>query len=94
MIIKKKKIRNIEKYIPLKNMNNIRLIGIKITKTNVNKDRFKKFILSKSNIQKAIRNNYKPVIDKLENLDSILDEIFKEQTLNALFSYKMKIGIK
>ena len=58
------------------------------------KERFKKFILSKSNIQKAIRNNYKPVIDILENLDNTLDEIFKGQTLNALFSYKMKIGIK
>ena len=58
------------------------------------KERFKKFILSKSNIQKAIRNNYKPVIDILENLDNTLDEIFRGQTLNALFSYKMKIGIK
>ena len=58
------------------------------------KERFKKFILSKSNIQKAIRNNYKPVMDILENLDNTLDEIFKGQTLNALFSYKMKIGIK
>lgn len=37
MIIKKKKIRNIEKYIPLRDINNIRLIGIKITKVNVNK---------------------------------------------------------
>lgn len=58
------------------------------------KERFKKFILSKSNIQKAIRNNYKPVIDILENLDNTLDKIFRGQTLNALFSYKMKIGIK
>ncbi len=58
------------------------------------KERFKKFILSKSNIQKAIRNNYNPVIDILENLDNTLDEIFRGQTLNALFSYKMKIGIK
>lgn len=58
------------------------------------KERFKTFILSKSNIQKAIRNNYKPVIDILENLDNTLDEIFRGQTLNALFSYKMKIGIK
>lgn len=58
------------------------------------KERFKKFILSKSNIQKAIRNNYKPVIDILENLDNTLNKIFRGQTLNALFSYKMKIGIK
>lgn len=58
------------------------------------KERFKKFILSKSNIQKAIRNNYKPVIDILENLDNTLDKIFRGQTLKALFSYKMKIGIK
>lgn len=42
----------------------------------------------------CIRNNYKPVIDILENLDNTLDEIFRGQTLNALFSYKMKIGIK
>lgn len=58
------------------------------------KDRFKKFILSKSNIQKAIRNNYKPVIKILEDLDSTLENIFEGKTLNALFSYKMKIGIK
>ena len=58
------------------------------------KDRFKKFILSKSNIQKAIRNNYKPVIEILEDLDSTLEKIFEGKTLNALFSYKMKIGIK
>lgn len=58
------------------------------------KDRFKKFILSKSNIQKAIRKNYKPVIEILENLDSTLENIFEGKTLNALFSYKMKIGIK
>ena len=58
------------------------------------KERFKKFILSKSNIQKAIRNNYKPVIDKLGNLDNSLDKVFEGKTLKALFSYKMKIGIK
>ena len=58
------------------------------------KERFKKFILSKSNIQKAIRNNYKHVIDKLENLDNYLDDAFEGKTLKALFSYKMKIGIK
>jgi len=58
------------------------------------KEKFKKFILSKSNIQKAIRNNYKPIIDILENLDNTLDEIFESNTLNALFGYKVKIGIK
>ena len=58
------------------------------------KERFKKFILSKSNIQKAIRNNFKPIIDKLENLDNSLDKVFEGKTLKALFSYKMKIGIK
>ena len=58
------------------------------------KERFKKFILSKSNIQKAIRNNYTPVMDILENLDNTLDEIIEGKNLLALFSYKMKIGIK
>ena len=51
-------------------------------------------ILSKSNIQKAIRNNYTPVIEILENLDNTLYEIFEGKSLKALFSYKMKIGIK
>ena len=70
------------------------IFDIDIEDIEYDKERFKKFILSKSNIQKAIRNNYKPVIDILENLDNTLDKIFRGQTLNALFSYKMKIGIK
>lgn len=37
MIIKKKKIRNIEKYIQLKDIKNIRLIGTRITNENANK---------------------------------------------------------
>ena len=39
------------------------------------KERFKKFILSKSNIQKAIRNNYARVINILKNLDIALEKI-------------------
>ena len=56
-------------------------------KMEYDKDRFKKFILSKS-------NNYKPVIEIPEDLDSTLENIFEGKTLNTLFSYKMKIGIK
>lgn len=60
-----------------------------------NKNKFKKLILSKSSVQKAIKNNCEPIISKLEELDDVLDEVFKEKdTINALFSYKMKIGIK
>ncbi len=58
------------------------------------KERFKKYLLSKSGIQKAIKNNYTPIIEKLDNLDNILDEVFQGKTLNARFSYKMKIGVK
>ena len=58
------------------------------------KEKFKKYILSKSNIQKAIKNNYKPVLNKIENLDKVLDEVFQGKCLNAMFSYKMKIGVK
>lgn len=62
--------------------------------TEYDKERFKKYLLSKSGIQKAIKNNYKPIVDKLENLDNILDEIFQGKSLIATFSYKMKIGVK
>lgn len=37
MIIKKKKIRNIEKYIQLNDVKDIKLIGIRITNENKNK---------------------------------------------------------
>ncbi len=37
MIIKKKKIRNVEKYIRLNDVKNIRLIGVKVTNENINK---------------------------------------------------------
>ncbi len=58
------------------------------------KERFKKFILSKSSIQKAIRSNYTPVMEILENLDDTLDEIFEGKSLKTMFCYKMRIGIK
>ena len=63
-------------------------------KIKYDKDRFEKYILSKSNIQKAIRNNYKPVIDILEDLDITLEKVFEDKTIEVLFPYKMKIGIK
>ena len=62
--------------------------------TEYDKERFKKLLLSKSSIQKALRNNYKPIKTKVENIDVILDEVFQGKSLDALFSYKMKIGIK
>lgn len=62
--------------------------------TKYDAERFKKLILSKSGIQKAIKKQYIPVIDKLEELDNISDEVFQGKTLDIVFSYKMKIGIK
>ena len=58
------------------------------------KEKFKKYFLSKGGIQNAIKNNYEPIISKLENLDNLLNEVFSGKILNALFSCKMKIGIK
>ena len=62
--------------------------------TQYDKERFKKLILSKSSIQKAIENNYEPVMVKLKSFDDILDDVFNGKTLDAIFSYKMKIGVK
>ena len=59
-----------------------------------NKENFKKYILSKSNIQKAIKNNYRPVLEKVKKMEEISDRIFREKTLKVLFPYTMKIGIK
>lgn len=59
-----------------------------------NKERFEKYFFSKGGIQNAIKNNYEPVISKLQNFRNILNDVFKGETLNALFSYKIQIGIK
>lgn len=58
------------------------------------KKRFKKYILSQSGIQQAIQNNYNIIKEELENLDFRLDSIFNEEELDALYSYKMIIGVK
>lgn len=58
------------------------------------KERFKKFLLSQSSMQQAIKNNYTAIENELIKLDKTLDSIFNGNTLNALYSYKMKIAIK
>ena len=57
------------------------------------KEKFKKYFLSKGGLQNAIKNNYEPVISKLQHLEQLLDEVFQNETRTALFSYKIKIGI-
>lgn len=58
------------------------------------KERFKKFLLSQSSMQQAIKNNYNSIESELIKLDKTLDSIFNGNTLDALYSYKMKIAIK
>ena len=57
-------------------------------------ERFKKFLLSQSSMQRAIKNNYDKIADELNTLDDKLYDVFKGQTLNAMYSYRMRIGIK
>ena len=57
-------------------------------------ERFKKFLLSQSSMQQAIKYNYGKIIDELNTLDEKLYKIFKGQTLDAIYSYRMRIGIK
>ena len=54
------------------------------------KERFKNFILSHSTVQQSIKNN---ILD-LEALDDDLEGIFQNRTLEAIFPYRMSIGIK
>ena len=58
------------------------------------KERFKNFILSQSTIQRAINENNTIVKKEIEKLDDTLEHIFKGKTMEAIFSYEMKIGIK
>ena len=58
------------------------------------KEKFEKYFFSKGGLQNAIKNNYEPVISKLEKVDGLLNEIFDGKNKSAMFSYKMKIGIK
>jgi len=57
-------------------------------------ERFKKFLLSQSSMQHAIKYNYDKIVDELNTLDDKLYKVFKGQTLDAIYSYKMRIGIK
>lgn len=59
-----------------------------------NQERFKKFLLSQSSMQHAIKNNYSEIADDLNSLDDKLYAVFKGQSLNARYSYRMRIGIK
>jgi type I restriction-modification system DNA methylase subunit len=57
-------------------------------------ERFKKFLLSQSSMQHAIKYNYKEIADDLSSIDDKLYAVFKGQSLNARYSYRMRIGIK
>lgn len=57
-------------------------------------ERFKKFLLSQSSMQHAIKYNYDKIVDELNTLDDKLYKIFKGKTLDAVYSYRMRIGIK
>lgn len=57
-------------------------------------ERFKKFLLSQSSMQHAIKYNYDKIMEELNILDDRLYKIFKGQILDAIYSYKMRIGIK
>ena len=58
------------------------------------RERFEKYVYSKGGMQNAIKNNYEPVISKLEGFNSMLNDVFKDGTKEAIFSYKIKIGVK
>ena len=58
------------------------------------KERFKKFLLSQSSMQHAIKNNYDKIINDLNTLDEKLSKVFNGKTLDAVYSYRMRIGIK
>ena len=58
------------------------------------RERFEKYVYSKGGMQNAIKNNYEPVISKLEDFNNMLKDVFKDGTKEAIFSYKIKIGVK
>lgn len=58
------------------------------------KEKFEKYFLSKGGLQNAIKNSYEPVLSKIESFNNLLEEVFKDDFQKAIFSYKMKIGIK
>ena len=44
------------------------------------RDRFEKYVYSKGGMQNAIKNNYEPVISKLEGFNNMLNDVFKDGT--------------
>lgn len=64
------------------------------SETEYDKERFKKFLLSQSSMQKAIRNHYDKMKERLDEIDKVLDEVFMGRTLKAYIPYKIVIGIK
>ena len=83
-------------------LNNIRKSGLfeyskEICFSHIEKydqERFKKFLLSQSSMQQAIKYNYGKIVEELNTLDERLLKVFNGQTLDAMYSYKMRIGIK
>ena len=83
-------------------LNNIRKSGLfeysrEICFSHIEKydqERFKKFLLSQSSMQQAIKYNYDKIVDELNTLDQRLFKVFNGQTLDAMYPYKMRIGIK
>ena len=58
------------------------------------RERFEKYVYSKGGMQNAIKNNYEPVISKLEGFNNMLNDLFKDGMKEAISSYKIKIGVK
>ena len=83
-------------------LNNIKKSGLfeysrEICFSNIekyNQERYKKFLLSQSSMQHAIKNDYGKIMDELNTLDERLYKIFNGKELNALYSYRMRIAIK
>ena len=86
----------------VEHLNNIRKSGLfeysrEICFSHIEKydqERFKKFLLSQSSMQHAIKFNYDKIVDELNLLEERLYKVFKGNTLDAFYSYRMRIGIK
>ena len=57
-------------------------------------ERFKKFLLSQNSMQQAIKYNYAKIAEELNTLEERLFKVFNGKTIDAMYSYKMRIGIK
>ena len=54
-------------------------------------ERYKKFLLSQRSMQHSFKYNYNEIVDELNSLDDKLYDAFKWQSLNAIYSYRMRI---